>query len=98
MGLHHVLCIYVGVLVELLIVGMGVSLTLLLTLGTHFLLLECFVQSLYEDFCLVSFCQVCLFFSEKKQRGSRSGQKQKFIGSGKSEWRETMVEIYCMSE
>lgn len=47
-----------GVLVEFLTTGVGVSLTLLPAPRTLFLLLGCFVQPQYESFCLVLLCVV----------------------------------------
>ena len=77
------LCICYGcqlrILVELLTVGVGVSLTILPGLGTMFLLLGCFVQPQDEGFCLV-LCLVLLgfgcclleawYFLKRKQRRS----------------------------
>jgi len=42
-----------GSFVGFLIVGVCIFLTLLPALGTHFLLLGCFVQPQYKGFCLV---------------------------------------------
>ena len=83
MGLHHVLCIYVGILMGILVVGVGVSLTLLPTLGTHLLLLECFVQSLYE--CLVLFCNGCLFFLKGNQEVADLGKSRGLCEPGRVE-------------
>lgn len=57
-GLHHVLCVYVGSLVSLW-QWEQVCLSLLPAIGTPFLLLSCLIQPLYEDFYLVLLFLFC---------------------------------------